>query len=267
MDGFSYTDIFDTKGVEYLIIITFLLLIIPVWYFFSRPVSVRAGAREAGRILSARILRIPGGVFFSRYHTWAFLEPSGMAKIGADDLLLHLTGDVHLENLCSTGDRITKGQPIARIVKDGKSLEIASPLSGEITGLNGSLSGLEGLINDDPYGKGWILRIKPGKWQAETGSCYLAADALTWLNNELVRVQGIYPRQGPCGYATFGGIAGRRRTDRSSAGIHAGGDLEGISVQVPGMTRIMDFDPARPFEIVGNCLILTALKGGMRARR
>ena len=48
MDGFSYTDIFDTKGIEYLIIIAFLLLIIPVWILYQ-PTGNGEGRRQGSR--------------------------------------------------------------------------------------------------------------------------------------------------------------------------------------------------------------------------
>ena len=54
MDGFSYTNIFDTKGIEYFIIIAFLILIIPVWIIYNRPVRPEAmvESREPFRKIS-----------------------------------------------------------------------------------------------------------------------------------------------------------------------------------------------------------------------
>ena len=92
MDQFTYTDIFDTKGIEYLIVIAFLLLIIPFWIRLNRPLKLRTNLIETAGALTAGILRIPRGLFFSRNHTWSQLDGSGLARIGMDDLLLHLTG-------------------------------------------------------------------------------------------------------------------------------------------------------------------------------
>ncbi len=187
MDGFSYTNIFDTKGIEYLIIIAFLLLIIPVWILMNRPLKLKVRIRESIGALSGHILRIPQGLFFSRYHTWAFLEPSGMARMGADDLLMHITGDVQLKMMCAKGEQISKGEVIARFLQDGKELSLISPLSGKVTGINGAIMKDSRLMSDDPYDKGWIYRIQPEKWHEETRSCYLAEDAKTWMINELAR--------------------------------------------------------------------------------
>ena len=187
MDAYTYTNIFDTKGIEYLIIIGFLILIIPFWRLLNKPLKIKTKVREAIGILSENILRIPQGLFYSKNHTWMHLEKSGYAKVGLDDLLLHITGGVELSNFKSHGERVSKGELIAEIMQDGKRLKIVSPLSGEIQSLNTALSENPEVLNEDPYGKGWILRIKPDKWVSETNSYLLADDALEWSKRELAR--------------------------------------------------------------------------------
>jgi len=93
MDGFSYSNIFETKGIEYLIIIAFLILIIPFWIIINRQARIKMQIGKAMGILSANILRIPQGLFYSRNHTWAHLGSSGNAGVGLHDFLLHITGE------------------------------------------------------------------------------------------------------------------------------------------------------------------------------
>jgi len=187
MNGFTYTDIFDTKGIEYLVIIGFLLLIIPVWILINRPLKLKVKVREALGILTDRILRIPQGLYYSKNHTWAFMEKSGLARVGINDLLQHITGRIELNDLHAPGEKINKGEVIARITQDGKNLDITSPITGEIQKVHTSLVQDPGSINEDPYGEGWIYKIKPQKWLDDTCSCYLAGEATEWLNNELRR--------------------------------------------------------------------------------
>ena len=87
MDAFTYKDIFETKGIEYIIIIAFLLLLIPFWILLNKSPKIKAEIQKAWDVLTANILRIPQGLFFSRNHTWAFMEKSGLAKVGLDDFL------------------------------------------------------------------------------------------------------------------------------------------------------------------------------------
>ena len=187
MNGFTYTDIFDTKGIEYIVIIGFLLLLIPVWVLVNRPLNLKQRVGSALGVLTGKILRIPQGLFLSRNHTWTYLERSGLARVGIDDLLQHITGNVELECLHAPGKHVSKGEVIARIARDGKQLDISSPISGKIQNVHTSLEQEPGAINEDPYGKGWIYKIKPERWLDDTFTCYLAAEAGEWLKRELGR--------------------------------------------------------------------------------
>jgi glycine cleavage system H protein len=187
MDGFSYNNIFDTKGMEYLIIIAFLIMIIPFWIIINRQSRITGQIKMAFGILSAGILRIPQGLFYSKNHTWTHLERSGNARVGLDDLLLHITGDVKLNYLRNSGETIKKGDLLAEINQNGKTLKISSPVSGEIVDTNPKMDDSPKLLNEDPYGEGWIFTIKPSKWVSETNSYYLAEEAIAWSRKELIR--------------------------------------------------------------------------------
>lgn len=186
MNEFVYTDIFDTKGIEYIIVIVFLLLIIPFWIMLNRPLNLKAKVSKAVGVLSAQMLRIPQGLFYSKNHTWTFLEKSGLARVGMDDLLLHLTGGVELQYLRNDHEMVKRGDAIVRITQDGKELVIASPISGEIQHVHTSLKQNPGAISEDPY-KSWLYKIKPDKWSEETRRYYLAGEATEWLKKELTR--------------------------------------------------------------------------------
>jgi len=187
MDGFSYYNMFDTKGIEYLVIIAFLLLLIPFWLALNRQVQLKEQVRKALGVLSAAVLRIPQGIFYSKNHTWAYLEKSGTAKVGLDDLLLHITGEVSIRQLKNPGESINKGDLLAEMDQNGKSLSVFSPISGIILNSNPDLSVNHEWLNEDPYGKGWLYSIKPSNWVAEIPSCYLAGEATDWLKKELER--------------------------------------------------------------------------------
>jgi glycine cleavage system H protein len=189
MDVFTYNNIFDTKGIEYLIIIGFLLLIVPFWIFINRRTEIVDQIKKELGILSASVFKIPLGLFYSRSHTWAHLEKSGLARIGIDDFLQHVTGEFKFEELRTPGTFIKKGGVMARLDQNGKQLQIFSPISGMITRTNTSLIEEPGLINEDPYGKGWIYMVRPLEWVAETNSYFLAEEAISWTGSEFERLK------------------------------------------------------------------------------
>jgi glycine cleavage system H protein len=187
MEGFTYNNIFETKGFEYLAIVIFFLILIPFWILLNKKVSVAKQAQKSPGTLTANSLQVPQGLFYSRFHTWAHLERSGVAKVGLDDLLLHITGEVKFNRLKTSGDRIKKGDLLAEIDHKGKLLKVFSPLSGEIVQANSVLTNSPEILNEDPYLKGWMYEIKPSSWVADTNSYFIAEDATKWAIQELDR--------------------------------------------------------------------------------
>ncbi|MFA5329817.1 MAG: glycine cleavage system protein H [Prolixibacteraceae bacterium] len=194
MDGFSYHDIFATKGLEYLVIIAFLILLIPFWIVLNKQSVLRQEIQRAFGVLSAKILKVPQGLLFAGNHTWMYMEKSGSAKIGLDDLLLHLTGKVKFTILKNPGEKINKGELLTEIDQDGKLLHIFSPVSGIIADTNSLLKNEVGALNGDPYGRGWIYKIKPTNWIAETSHCHFADEATDWISRELERFKDFLAR-------------------------------------------------------------------------
>jgi glycine cleavage system H protein len=187
MESFSRIDIFDTKGIEYIFVIGYLLFLIVFWNIANKHERIIRQVKKVISNLTAGILRIPQGLFYSRHHTWTHLEESGAASVGLDDFLQHLTGEIKLTSLKNPGETIKKGEVLTQIDKDDKSLKVYSPISGEIIETNSTLNVNPGILNEDPYEKGWIYKIKPFDWKKETNSYLLAEEATTWATDELER--------------------------------------------------------------------------------
>jgi len=187
MDGFTYYNIFETKGIEYLIIITFLLLLVPFWMFVNKQKVLVAQIQTSLGALTAAILKIPKGIFYSKNHTWAHIEKSGTAEVGIDDWLLHLAGDAKFLQLKKSGDAIAKGDLMTEIENNGKVLRIFSPISGKVIYTNPKASEVPQLISTNPYTDGWLYKIEPTYWKEETSHFYMGTEAKKWLKQELVR--------------------------------------------------------------------------------
>jgi len=181
MEGFTYTNLFDTKGIEYIIVIIFLLLLIPFWIIVNRKSEA---IQQSIRVLTANFLRIPKGLFYSRSHTWLYLEKSGQAKIGLDDFLQNVLGEITVQPLKSIGDTVKKGELLAFIEQRGKQLRIHSPLSGEIIGFNDFV-----FENNEVLDNGWLFTVVPANWQKETSGFLLGAEAANWFSEEITRLK------------------------------------------------------------------------------
>ncbi|PLX03900.1 MAG: hypothetical protein C0595_05315 [Marinilabiliales bacterium] len=187
MDEYSYINIFDTKGIEYLVIIAFLVLLIPFWRALNKPIKARAIAMSTLQALTANILKIKQGIFYNPNHTWARPEYGGYANVGLDDLLLHIVGPVNIKTLKMSGDRVVKGEQFAQIESAERVLKIKSPLTGKIERVNTLLD--KETLSNDPYGKGWMYKIKTEKWAEETNSSIQDNEVAIWFKNELLRLK------------------------------------------------------------------------------
>lgn len=185
MDAFTYHNLFETKGIEYLVIILFLVLLIPFSWFLNRKVKIGQKIRELGGFISASVLKIPQGIYHSPNHTWAHLLKNGLAEVGADDLLLHLTGEIRVTVTTNPGDQIERGKEMAVIEHGGQKLRLFSPLSGAVSEINPVFASGSGIISSDPYGEGWILKINPADWKRDTQGYFLAGSAASWTEREL----------------------------------------------------------------------------------
>ena len=118
MENFSFVDIFASKGPEYIVVIGFLILFIFFVKLLDKQKETAKQIQKVLGILTANVLRIPQGLFYSKNHTWTHLEKSGVAKVGLDDLLQHLTGEVKFTNLKAQGEIIKKGDLLTEIDKN-----------------------------------------------------------------------------------------------------------------------------------------------------
>lgn len=76
----------------------------------------------------------------------------------------------------------------------GKVLRIYSPVSGEIRGINPILSENPGAVLADPYGMGWVYKVKPSNWISEISSAYLAEEAVEWTKKEIEKFKDFLSR-------------------------------------------------------------------------
>jgi glycine cleavage system H protein len=189
MEAYTYTNLFDTKGIEYIIIIFFLLLLIPFRIIVNRQSEAVIKWRQTIQAFTAAVLRIPQGLFFSRNHTWLQLEKSGEARIGIDDFLLKVLGNVTIKPIVYPGEKVKKGEVIALVEQAGKQLKLLSPVSGRVSDLNYDLDEDSVGWADDPYGEGWLFTVQPDNWKTETAGFLLGKETQSWMESEVQRLK------------------------------------------------------------------------------
>jgi len=96
---------------------------------------------------------------FTKTHEWVKIEAeiatAGITKHAQSEL-----GDIVFVELPFVGNKVTKGKQFATIESTKAAAEIYAPVSGEITEINSGLTDRPQLVNESPYDKGWIAKIK-----------------------------------------------------------------------------------------------------------
>ena len=104
-------------------------------------------------------MQFPKDRLYSKEHEWLLVE-DGEGTIGITDFAQDQLGDVVYVELPSTGAILVKDAAIG-VVESVKSVsDVYAPVSGEVIARNDELEDKPELVNDDPYGKGWIIRIR-----------------------------------------------------------------------------------------------------------
>ncbi len=127
--------------------------------------------------------RIPESLLFSSEGVW--VEVTGtQGKMGLSDFAQQVNGDVAFANVMPSGTVLAAGDEFGSIETVKVSVALSSPVAGEIIEINTELEDAPELINQDPYGKGWILRVEFNN-PAEALSALLDAESY----RDLVKVQ------------------------------------------------------------------------------
>jgi glycine cleavage system H lipoate-binding protein len=117
------------------------------------------------------------------------MEQDGMVKIGIDDFIKHITGPLTQLKMKSPGEKVRKGELILTIKRDGKQLNLYSPVSGFIRKQNESLLTTPSKINTAPFTEGWVYQIEPGNWVREASFMFMHEKYREWLEDEFARLK------------------------------------------------------------------------------
>jgi glycine cleavage system H protein len=104
---------------------------------------------------------IPTDLKYLDSHEWARLESDGTVTIGISDHAQDALGDLVFVEVPEIGKALKKGGAAAVVESVKAASDVYSPVSGEVIAANDSLSGAPELVNQDPYGQGWLFKIKP----------------------------------------------------------------------------------------------------------
>lgn len=121
---------------------------------------------------------IPADLRYTKEHEWARLD-GDVIVVGITTHAVEQLGDITLVTVPEEGTTVTQGESFGDIDSVKAVSELYAPISGEIAEHNAALEDAPELVNEDPYGKGWLVKIKPSDRSQLDG--LLDAEAYTEL--------------------------------------------------------------------------------------
>jgi glycine cleavage system H protein len=105
--------------------------------------------------------QLPADLRYTKSHEWLRKRPDGTIEVGITDHAQQALGDLVFVEVPEAGRRLSAGDACAVVESVKAASDVYSPVAGEVTAGNPKLATEPELINRDPYGEGWILRLKP----------------------------------------------------------------------------------------------------------
>ena len=96
---------------------------------------------------------------FTKDHEWVRLD-GGIATVGITDHAQTQLGDVVFVELPDVGRTVAQSEAVAVVESVKAASDVFSPIAGEVTEVNGDLTGQPALVNEDAEGKAWFFKIK-----------------------------------------------------------------------------------------------------------
>lgn len=103
-------------------------------------------------------MELPKELKYTREHEWLAIE-DGVATIGITDHAQEQLGEVVFVELPAVGDKVERSDPFGVVESTKAVSDVYAPISGEVLEINDDLPDSPEIVNEDPYGDGWMVKI------------------------------------------------------------------------------------------------------------
>jgi glycine cleavage system H protein len=132
------------------------------------------------------VFKVKDGCLYNRDDFWARIE-GPVATVGITDYLQKIKGDVAFLETVEAGSEVRQGQEIGKVETIKATFGIISPVTGKVAEVNPELEASPHLINQDPYGAGWIYRIELTDFAGDKADLLKSGDYLELMKEKLAR--------------------------------------------------------------------------------
>jgi len=191
MESFRYVDIFATKGLEYLLVIGFLVALVLFWRLMRAGSDPEPAFATAGVPAShdSAWFNLDENLYYHQGHSWARPRDEQILEIGVDDFAQKLLGKPNGLQLPEVGSKLRQGENGWWMQFGDNPIAMLSPVNGEVVAVNEQVAMQPGLLNDDPYGAGWLLRVRVPAMRTELRNLLTGRVALAWMGETMRKLR------------------------------------------------------------------------------
>jgi glycine cleavage system H protein len=114
-------------------------------------------------------MEYPEDLRYTREHEWIRQEEGGRLRVGITDFAQDALGDVVYVDVPDVGTEITAGEPFGEVESTKSVSDVFAPVTGTVVETNAVLTDMPNLVNEDPYGDGWMILVEPADPSAIEG--------------------------------------------------------------------------------------------------
>jgi len=158
-----------------------------------------------------RGFRLPYQALMHRLHGWVRVERAEEITVGADDIVQTTLGPVEAIELPAVGTRVEEGDPLFRLRRGSRFITVKAPMAGRVLKTNPHLLKAPTLLNQAPYGIGWVAKLLPDDLDTALRRLVRGPAARDWFRSEVdALVAAASPSPVPAGAAQDGGVISKR---------------------------------------------------------
>ena len=121
-------------------------------------------------------------------HAWALLEEDGRVRVGMDDFSQKILGPADELDMPKVGNLYYQDHVCMALVRQGHKAKVLAPVDGLVEEVNPLVQQQPKLVHDDPYGAGWLFRVKPTNLKPNLDKLYSGDKNAAWIDQESHRL-------------------------------------------------------------------------------
>jgi len=149
-------------------------------------------ATAAAKMVEVFGFKVPTSLYYvHRGHAWAVLEDSGQVRVGMDDFSQKILGPAEAVEFPVVGREYYQDHVCLALIRQGHKAKVLAPVDGVVQEINTLVQEQPQLVHDDPYGAGWLFRLKPTNLQRNLDTLYTGEIVASWIDQESHRLLGL----------------------------------------------------------------------------